>query len=182
VGFHSDNEIIADWDCDRIDLGQRSLAAHLHLHQPQDDVGIALAGAAQGSQLVDDGGLDPDQPLAPGVWLRLTADGAERERRGDRLEGGLGDGDADRNGKFAALAYIRPMIGPLPLIAGLLGLLFLFVAAMYSLVPAGDLPSFFPGFEADSAQFHVKHAIGSLVIALVLFAFSWRQVFSRERR
>jgi len=74
------------------------------------------------------------------------------------------------------------MIGPLPLIAGSLGLLFFFAAVMYSLVPAGDLPSFFPGFEADSAQFHVKHAIGSFVIALVLFAFAWRQVFSRERR
>jgi hypothetical protein len=73
------------------------------------------------------------------------------------------------------------MIGPLPLIAGLLGLLFLFVAAMYSLVPAGDLPSFFPGFEADSAQFHVKHAISSLVIALVLFAFSSQSALTIQR-
>jgi hypothetical protein len=87
-----------------------------------------------------------------------------------------------RNEKFGALAYIRPMIRPLPLIAVSLGVLFLFAAAMYSLVPAGDLPSFFPGFEADGAQIHVKHAIGSLVIALALFAFAWRQVFSRERR
>ena len=64
---------------------------------------------------------------------------------------------------------------PLPLIAGLLGVLFLAIAAMYWFVPAGSLPSFFPGFEAGSAQIHVKHAIGSLIIALALFAFAWFQ-------
>jgi hypothetical protein len=109
-------------------------------------------------------------------------------RRGERRWGRFADavrarGDQAlawrRNEKFATLAYIRPMIRPLPLIAGSLGVLFFFAAAMYSLVPAGDLPSFFPGFETGSAQFHVKHAIGSFVIALVLFAFAWRQVFSR---
>ena len=80
-----------------------------------------------------------------------------------------------RNGKFAILAYIRPMNRPLPLIAGLLGVLFLAVAAMYWFVPASGLPSFFPGFKAGSDHIAVKHAIGSLVIALVLFAFAWLQ-------
>jgi hypothetical protein len=68
---------------------------------------------------------------------------------------------------------------PLPLIAGLLGVLFLAVAAMYWFVPANGLPSFFPGFKAGSAHVAVKHAIGSLVIALALFAFAWLQ--SRRR-
>ena len=68
---------------------------------------------------------------------------------------------------------------PLPLIAGLLGVLFLAVAAMYWFVPASGLPSFFPGFKAGSDHIAVKHAIGSLVIALVLFAFAWLQ--SRRR-
>jgi hypothetical protein len=85
-----------------------------------------------------------------------------------------------RNEKFAALAYIRPMIRPLPLIAGSLGVVFFFAAVMYSLVPAGDLPSFFPGFEAGGAHIHVKHAIGSLVIALVLFAFAWFQISRKD--
>jgi hypothetical protein len=67
----------------------------------------------------------------------------------------------------------------LPLIAELLGLLFLAVAAMYWFVPASGLTSFFPGFNAGSAHIAVKHAIGSLVIALVLFAFAWLQ--SRRR-
>ncbi len=67
----------------------------------------------------------------------------------------------------------------LPLIAGLLGVLFLAIAAMYWFVPAGGLPSFFPGFKPDSTHIAVKHAIGSLIIALVLFAFAWLQ---RRRR
>jgi hypothetical protein len=46
---------------------------------------------------------------------------------------------------------------------------------MYWFVPAGSLPSFIPGFIAGSAYIHVKHAIVSLIIALVLFAFAWFQ-------
>jgi hypothetical protein len=69
---------------------------------------------------------------------------------------------------------------PVSLIAGLLGVLFLALAAAYWFIPAGDLPSFFPGFVASSARVHFKHAIGSLIIALVLFAFAWLQG-SRER-
>jgi len=67
------------------------------------------------------------------------------------------------------------MTRPLPLIAGLLGIVFLALAVLYWLVPAGSLPSFLPGFEAGGDRVHLKHAIGSLVIALVLFAFSWFQ-------
>jgi hypothetical protein len=65
---------------------------------------------------------------------------------------------------------------PLPLIAGLLGVLFLAIAAMYWFVPASGLPSFFPGFKAGSAHIAAKHAIGSLIIALVLFTFAWLQI------
>ena len=64
---------------------------------------------------------------------------------------------------------------PLPLIAGLLGVLFLAVAGMYWFVPASGLPLFFPGFKAGSDHIAGQHAIGSLVIALVLFAFAWLQ-------
>jgi hypothetical protein len=65
---------------------------------------------------------------------------------------------------------------PLPLIAGLLGVLFLAVAVMYWLVPVGSLPSSFPGFKAGSDHVAGKHAIGSLVIALVLFTAAWIQI------
>lgn len=37
------------------------------------------------------------------------------------------------------------------------------------------MPSFLPGFEAGSDAVHVKHALGSLIIAVVLFAIAWFQ-------
>ena len=64
------------------------------------------------------------------------------------------------------------------LIAGLLGVLFLVLAVVYWLTPAGTLPSFLPGFEPGGDHVHLKHALGSLVAALILFAFAW---FQRER-
>jgi hypothetical protein len=67
------------------------------------------------------------------------------------------------------------MSRPLSLIAGILGVLFLALAAAYWFIPADDLPSFFPGFVAGSAQIHVRHAIVTLIIALVLLAFAWFQ-------
>ena len=82
------------------------------------------------------------------------------------------------------------MIRPVPLIAGLLGVLFLTVAAIYWFVPADGLPSFFSGFKAGSAHIAVKHAIGSLIIALVLVVLrrearsdgALRLLWSREAR
>ena len=65
------------------------------------------------------------------------------------------------------------MTRPLPLIAGLLGLVFLVLAVLYWLTPAGSLPSFLPGFEPGVETVHVKHAVGSLIVALVLFAVAW---------
>lgn len=61
----------------------------------------------------------------------------------------------------------------LPLLAGLLGVVFLALAAVYWLTPAGSLPSFLPGFEVGSVHVHFKHALGSLILALALFAFAW---------
>jgi hypothetical protein len=65
------------------------------------------------------------------------------------------------------------MTKPLPLIAGILGIVFLALAALYGLVPAGSLPAFIPGFEAGSDRVHVTHALVSLIIALALFALAW---------
>jgi len=72
-------------------------------------------------------------------------------------------------------AIRRRMTKPLPLLAGLLGLVFLALAALYWLTPAGSLPAFPPGFEAGSAHVHARHALGTLIVALVLFAFAWFQ-------
>jgi len=59
------------------------------------------------------------------------------------------------------------------LIAIILGLVFLAVAIAYFAVPAGSLPSFLPGYEADSTHVHIKHGVASLVIAAVLFVVAW---------
>jgi hypothetical protein len=67
------------------------------------------------------------------------------------------------------------MTKPLPLLAGLLGVAFLVIAAMYWFTPAGHLPAFFPGFKAGSVHAHFKHALGSFVLALALLAFAWLQ-------
>ena len=69
-----------------------------------------------------------------------------------------------------------------PLIAGLLGVVFLALAAVYWLTPAGGLPGFLPGFEAGSDNVHLKHALGSLIVALALFAVAiiWLQLTAED--
>ena len=69
---------------------------------------------------------------------------------------------------------------PLPLLAGLLGVVFLVLAAVYWLTPAGSLPAFLPGFKAGSAHVHFRHALGSLILALGLFVFAWFQSAPRK--
>jgi hypothetical protein len=67
------------------------------------------------------------------------------------------------------------MRNQLPLVAALLGVVFLILALVYFLIPAGSLPSVLPGFEAGSEHVHSKHAIIALIAALALFAFVWYQ-------
>jgi len=44
---------------------------------------------------------------------------------------------------------------------------------MYFVMPAGQLPTFMPGYEVGSAHTHMKHAIIALVAAVVLFLIGW---------
>jgi hypothetical protein len=67
------------------------------------------------------------------------------------------------------------MTRPLPLAAGLLGIVFLALAVLYWITPAGSLPAYLPGFEPGVATVHFKHGLGSLILALALFAFAWFQ-------
>jgi hypothetical protein len=68
------------------------------------------------------------------------------------------------------------------LIAGLLGFVFLALAAVYWLTPADGLPSFLPGFQAGSDHVHVTHALASLIVGLGLFviAILWFQLTSED--
>jgi hypothetical protein len=54
------------------------------------------------------------------------------------------------------------------LVLTLLGVILLVIAAVYFLVPADQLPGFFPGHEAGAARVHVKHGIIAGVIGIIL--------------
>jgi hypothetical protein len=56
------------------------------------------------------------------------------------------------------------------LIVRLLGVLLLVVAAVYFLMPADQLPSFFPGYAAGDTHVHTKHGIVAGVAGVVLLA------------
>jgi hypothetical protein len=51
-----------------------------------------------------------------------------------------------------------------------LGIVLLVVVAVYVLVPADQLPGFFPGHEAGVTRVHLKHGIVSGVAGIVLIA------------
>jgi hypothetical protein len=59
--------------------------------------------------------------------------------------------------------------------AVVLGIVFLAIAVIYLVEPAGSLPSFFPGHEAGSSHRHTKHGIAAFVVALGCFVFAWFQ-------
>ena len=54
-----------------------------------------------------------------------------------------------------------------------LGVIFLVIACIYWLVPAGSLPNFAPGFEGGSARVHVKHGVAALAVAAAFFIVAW---------
>jgi len=56
------------------------------------------------------------------------------------------------------------------LVLTLLGVVLLVIAAVYFLVPADQLPGFFPGHEAGVARVHMKHGIVAGVAGIVLIA------------
>ena len=55
------------------------------------------------------------------------------------------------------------------LLLSLLGVLLLIVAAIYFVLPADQLPSFFPGHE-NVARMRYKHGIASGVVGIILLA------------
>ena len=46
-------------------------------------------------------------------------------------------------------------------------------ASLAAALPAGQLPTFMPGYSAGSPLIHMKHAIAAAVAAVVLFAIGW---------
>jgi hypothetical protein len=56
------------------------------------------------------------------------------------------------------------------LVLTLLGVILLVIAAVYFLVPADQLPGFFPGHEAGATRVHTKHGIVSGVVGIASLA------------
>ncbi len=56
------------------------------------------------------------------------------------------------------------------LVLTLLGVVLLVIAAVYFLVPADQLPGFFPGHETGVTRVHYKHGIVSGVVGVMLLA------------
>src|SRR6266576_691311 len=61
---------------------------------------------------------------------------------------------------------------PMKFILTVLGIVLLAVAGVYFLMPADQLPGFFPGHENGVTRLHVKHGIVSGVAGLVLIGAS----------
>ncbi len=59
------------------------------------------------------------------------------------------------------------------IIAGLIGLVFLYVAFVYATTPAQLLPHGMPGFAEGVTKIHYKHAIAAFLLGLASFAFAW---------
>ncbi len=55
----------------------------------------------------------------------------------------------------------------------ILAIICIIAAVMYFAMPAGQLPTFMPGYEAGSAHMHMKHAIIAVVAAVVLVLIGW---------
>jgi hypothetical protein len=71
------------------------------------------------------------------------------------------------------MCYRKIMKKFLPTLATLLGIVFVGLAALYWLTPAGSLPTYIPGFEAGSAHIHFKHGLAALILGLGLFVLAW---------
>jgi hypothetical protein len=76
---------------------------------------------------------------------------------------------------FAASSLDSKPEGPHPmkLVATVLGLALLVIAAIYFLMPADALPSFFPGYEHGLARVRLKHSLVSGAAGIILLAIGW---------
>lgn len=66
------------------------------------------------------------------------------------------------------------------MLAYVLAIICIIFAVMYFVMPAGNLPTFMPGYAAGSSHIHHTHALAAVVAAVVLFVLGW--FFGRSRR
>jgi hypothetical protein len=65
------------------------------------------------------------------------------------------------------------------MIAYVLAILCVIAAVVYFTMPAGQLPTFMPGYLAGSDHIHQTHGIAAAIAAVVLFLIGW---FAGRRR
>jgi len=58
-------------------------------------------------------------------------------------------------------------------IAYSLAIVCVIAAVLYFMTPAGQLPTFVPGYAAGSTHIHMTHALAAVVAAIVLFLIGW---------
>ena len=66
------------------------------------------------------------------------------------------------------------------MLAYVLAIICVIAAVVYFVMPAGQLPTFMPGYMAGSPHIHHTHAAAAVVAAIVLFVLGW--YFGRSRR
>lgn len=66
------------------------------------------------------------------------------------------------------------------MLAYILAIICIILAVMYYVMPAGNLPTFMPGYVAGSPHIHHTHAIAAAVAAVILFVLGW--FFGRSGR
>ena len=58
--------------------------------------------------------------------------------------------------------------------AGILaGCALIALAAFYWSVPAGDLPTYLPGYEYGVATTHFKHGLAAFILGIFAFVYAW---------
>ena len=65
------------------------------------------------------------------------------------------------------------------LVAYVLAIICAIAAIIYITTQAGSLPTFIPGYAADSTRIHSTHALAAAIAAVVLFIIGW--VVGRSR-
>ena len=61
----------------------------------------------------------------------------------------------------------------LVILSVVLGIVFFAVGYVYVSHPAGQLPGFFPGFQAGATGVHIKHGLATFVVGIACFIFAW---------
>ena len=58
-------------------------------------------------------------------------------------------------------------------LGAVLGVVFFIIGFIYATHPAGNLPTYFPGYSIGAIDIHTKHSIAAFIAGLACFIFAW---------